>query len=144
MSVTMNRLRPFTFLPASKARVAAGTVSGSADGLRVDQARARLRVATLGFTDLVAQSVVDALDGALVAPPSEVAVHRRPRGEVLQQLPPGTLGPHHIEDRVRDSSPRMRLPPLTRRPNPRRREQQLHQHPLFTRQVRRIPPRHPR
>lgn len=110
-----------------------------ADGLGVDQARARLRAAAVGFTDLAAQGVMDALDGAVVVPPSEVLVHRRPRREVLRQLPPGTPGPHHVEDRVEDPPPRVLLPSTTFRTHPRWWEQQLHQCPLVIRQVRRIP-----
>lgn len=116
-----------------------GNGIGGADGLRVDQVRARLRVAALSFTDLAAQCVMDALNGSVVVSPGEVPVHRRPRSEVLWQLPPCASGPYHVEDRVHDPPPRMLLPPTALRAHPRRRKQRLHQRPLLIRQVRRIP-----
>ncbi len=52
-------------------------VSGT-DGLRVDQAGARLGIAAVSLAHPVPQCVVDALDGAVVVPPGEVPVHRWP------------------------------------------------------------------
>lgn len=82
---------------------------------------------------------MDPLDGSVIVPPGEVPVHRGPRREVLRKLTPSAAGPHHVEDRIHDPSPRMLLPPPTLRAHPRWRQQRLDQRPLFIRQVRRIP-----
>lgn len=125
------------------ARVAAPGRGGhgvcSADGLRVDQPRARLGGSPVGLADSTALDVMDPFDGAVVVPPGEVPVHGGPGREVLRQLSPGATGPHNVEDRVHDSPPRMLLPPTALRSHPCWRQQRLHQRPLFVRQVRRIP-----
>lgn len=111
---------------------------GCADRLRVDQPCARLGVPAVSLTDPAAQDVVDVLDGAVVVPSGEVPVHSGPGREVLRQLPPGAPGPHHIEDRIHDPPTWVLLPTPAPRPHPRWRQQGLHQHPLFIRQIRRI------
>ena len=139
VSVTRNLLRPLYLLAGVEAPGCAGDGVSGADGLRVDQAGARLGIAAVSLAHPVPQCVVDALDGAVVVPPGEVPVHRLPGWEVLRQLPPGAPGPYHVEDRVHDPTPRMLLPPPALRSHPRRRQQRLHQRPLLVRQVRRIP-----
>jgi hypothetical protein len=138
VSVTMNRLRPFTFLPASKPLVAADGICGT-DGLGVDQPGSRSGIPAVGLANLAAQGIVDALDGTVVVPPGEVPVDGGPGREVLRQLPPGAPGPDHVEDRVHDPPPRMLLPSPALRSHPRRWQQRLDQSPLLIRQIRRIP-----
>lgn len=111
---------------------------GGADRLRVDQPCAWLGLSAVSLTDPAAEDVVDVLDGAVVVPPGEVPVHSGPGREVLRQLPPGAPGPHHIEDCVHDPPTWVLLPTPAPRPYPCWRQQRLHQHPLFVRQIRRI------
>ncbi len=61
---------------------------GGSDGLGVDQPRTGHGVTTVGFAYLATQRVMDALNSAVVMPPREVPVDRRPWSEILRQLPP--------------------------------------------------------
>src|SRR5664279_6175447 len=58
------------------------------DRLRVHDPRRRLCAATLGDTHLLAQSVVQRLQRAVVTPVAEVPIYRLPRREVIRQHPP--------------------------------------------------------
>jgi hypothetical protein len=111
---------------------------GALDRLRVDDPRRRLDVlAALLDPDPLAQRVVDAVDGAVLAPPVEVPVHGLPGREVLGQHPPRAARAVDVQDRVDDLALVM-LGRAARRPGRRLGQQRLDQLPLPIGQVRRI------
>src|SRR5262249_52781494 len=81
--------------------------------------------------DLLAQPVVDGLQGAVVAPLVEVAPHRGLGREVLGQVAPLAAGPHEVEDGVEDVAHRRLAGPAPGVD----RDQFLDERPLLVRQV---------
>jgi hypothetical protein len=81
VSVTMNRLRPPTFFRVITLRTARDGVRGL-DALRIDDPRARFRVAALSDTNLFAQLGQDPLGDFRLVPCPEPAVDGLPRREV--------------------------------------------------------------
>ncbi len=75
---------------------------GGADRLGADDRRGGVGVPAGGGPDLGAQRVVQPGQGAVIAPGGEVPVHRRPWREAVRQVPPGTPGPVHVQDRLDD------------------------------------------
>jgi hypothetical protein len=104
----MNRLRPLTVLPASKPPVATGTVSAvrtdcesikPALGSALRPSAARIWPRSASWTRSTVPSSCHHV--------KYQQADRRPRREVLRQLPPSAAGPHEVEDRVHDPPPRI-------------------------------------
>jgi hypothetical protein len=83
-----------------------GHGAGGADRLGVDHRRGRLGVPPGRGPDLAAQHVVQPGQRAVITPGRKVPVHRPPRRKILRQVPPGTPGPVHVQDRLHDSAQR--------------------------------------
>src|SRR5574340_294119 len=80
---------------------------GAANSLRIDDAAAGLGVPRLSGTlrllaQLVAQSVVDQIEGPVVAPGGEVPVDGPPRRKVFWQHAPGAARASQVQDGVHD------------------------------------------
>ena len=84
----------------------AADASGS-NRLAIDDARARLRVASHVCAELVAQDSVEVLPGAIQAPPTEIVIRSLPGWEFMRQQSPGAAASHDIEDRIQDFADRM-------------------------------------
>jgi len=74
----------------------------SFDGLTVDAARTGSGIASFGLVHLGPQGLVDAFQGAILPPPTEIVVNGSPRGEVVGQHPPGTAAAQHIQEGIDD------------------------------------------
>ena len=66
--MTMLRLRPTIFLPASMPWLGGGDVGGGLDALGVDEAGGRFGRAAFGGADQAAQQAVELGEDALVVP----------------------------------------------------------------------------
>src|SRR5262249_40733112 len=82
VSVAMCRLRPWTSFPPSKPRPERATVSAARTDRGVHQRSGWLRLAAFGEADLVAQRVVQLVEGAVPGPAGVVGVDDLPGWEV--------------------------------------------------------------
>ena len=105
---------------------------GGLDGLAVDDAGSRARLAPGALARHRDEMEVDRFQQPRVAPGVEVALNRRGRREIPRQLCPLAAGRGHVEDRVRHLSQVRRARPS----DPvRRRHEGRNQRPLLVRQV---------
>src|SRR5262249_17385732 len=104
------------------------------DRLAVDAAGAGGRLALLLAADLLAQHVVNLLQGAVVPPLVEVAPDGALGREVLGQVAPLAAGPHDVEDGVEHVAHRGRAGPAAGV----HKDQGLGQGPLLVGQVARV------
>jgi putative transposase len=79
-----------------------GHVGGGLDGLGVQYAGGGFGVVALGLTEQAPQQAGELFEDAVLLPLGEVAVHRRPWGEVVREVAPGDTGAVHVEDRVHE------------------------------------------
>ena len=130
MSVTICRLRPLIFLPASKPR--GPPAFRRLHRLAVDDAGGRACFSSRLRARRHDQKVIDAGEHAGARPSVEIALHRRIRRKLFRQLPPLAARGCHIQDRVHDRS-QFRFAWATERRG--RRKQRLDQRPFRIRQI---------
>ena len=108
MSVSRCRLRPLTFLPASKPR---GPPASGHDALAVDDPRCWRRLAANLLPSRHEQGGLDRRPDAVLPEAAEIAVHRAPRRELTRQHAPWAAGAEQIQQRVQHLAQQGRPPP---------------------------------
>ena len=94
-------------IDAFRAVVATNAADASRpDGLAIDNASARLRIAPDGRAELLAQDGVQVLPGAVQTPEPEIVVGGLPGCEFMWEQSPGTATPYDVEDGVQDLADR--------------------------------------
>ena len=73
--------------------------------LTVQNGRTRLPMPPFGLAQLLMQSRVDPLPGALSPPVAEVGIDRSPGRKLMRQHPPLATAPQHVQDRIHNLSP---------------------------------------
>src|SRR6266511_6297393 len=101
-------------------------------GLAVDNAGARLGVASDAGAELLAKSGVHVFPRAIQAPQPEIVIGRMPGWKLVWQQPPGTATPNNIEDCVEDLAHGMQSGSAK---GLRRRQERLQARELSVRQV---------
>ena len=71
-------------------------------GLAVDNAGARVGVASDAGAELLAKGGVHVFPRAIQAPQPEIVIRSLPGRKLVRQQPPGTATPNHLEDCVED------------------------------------------
>ena len=94
-------------IDAFRAVVATNAADASCpDGLAIDDASARLRIAPDRRAELLAQDGVQVLPGAVQTPEPEIVIGGLPGCELMWEQSPGTATPYDIEDGVQDLADR--------------------------------------
>ncbi|CAM5271704.1 hypothetical protein SSPIM334S_07227 [Streptomyces spiroverticillatus] len=88
--------------PCVGALAGEGHVGGGLDGLGVQYAGGGFGMVALGLAEQASQQAVELFEDAVLLPLGEVAVHRRPGGEVVREVAPRDAGAVHVENRVHD------------------------------------------
>src|SRR5579859_86160 len=78
---------------------------GGLDRLAVDNGRGRCHLAGFGFSDEVAQGVVNESPRPILTPAPEATIDGLPRAKVAGQQSPGATGAHHVKDSVDQVAP---------------------------------------
>jgi|SRR5438874_8162618 len=100
--VALAAVDPFGAVVATNAADA-----GRPDGLAVDNACTRLRIAADGRAELLAQHGVEVLPGAIQTPQAEIVIGSLPGCELVRQQPPGAATPNDVEDGVQNLAQRV-------------------------------------
>ena len=94
-------------IDAFRAVVATNAADASCpDGLAIDNASARLRIAPDRRAELLAQDGVQVLPCAVQTPQPEIVIGGLPGCELMWEQSPGTATPYDIEDGVQDLADR--------------------------------------